>query len=124
MAGIDIQAKVKAGLAKAVNATGGNGVGLVYLVQKTGGGGTPINPIAPTENNVLLVDAILKGVNYAQLSGGLATSGDLNIVANGDVEIKQSDIILTDEGRYIVGSVTKSAPAGVVLSYTAILSKQ
>ena len=65
MGSANIQAKIKKGLAKAINKTGSTNSELVYLVQETNtGGNTPIDPPVISTNDVLLVNAIFK--NYDQ----------------------------------------------------------
>lgn len=119
MAGVDIQAKVKKGLARAINRTGSSSSPLVYKVERTSNGGTPMNPVAPTETDILLVDAIFKDYNETQIDQTLIKSGDRQLVTNGDVLIEEGDEIKVGTERLIVQSVDVKNPAGVPLAYIA-----
>lgn len=127
MSGIDIQSKVISGLNKAFSATGGASSELVYLVELSGAVSTPMNPVAPTESNVLLKDAIFKeyklGVSPSQFDS-LIQTGDRLLVSNGLVEISTSDIIEVGDDRFIVESVDVKNPAGVPLAYISLVRKQ
>lgn len=115
MGSANIQAKIKRGLAKAINKTGSSSSELVYLVKKSGGG-TPVNPLPVTEEKTLLVDAIFK--NYEQgLTDTSIKAGDRQLVANNDVKISTNDIIEQGSTRYIVIDVDEVAPTSDVLAY-------
>ena len=124
MAGFDIQAKVKSGLSKAIAKTGSASSELVYLIEMVGGTGTPSSPITPTENPVLLVDAIFKSITTNNMDDTLIESGARSLVCNGDVEIEQSAIIAVGANRYIVQAVDVKNPAGVPLAYIATVAPQ
>jgi hypothetical protein len=119
MAGFDIQAKVKAGLAKAVNATGSGD--LAYLVKETQSGGTPLNPPTITTENTLLVDAIFKNININQMTNTLIQEGDRELVSSSDVLISVNDKIEQGSRKMYVVSTKPSEPAGVVLVYKSIV---
>lgn len=120
MAGVDIQAKVKKGLARAIVKTSSASADLVYKIGRTSNGGTPMNPIAPTETEILLVDAIFKSYHDTQIDQTLILSGDRQLVTNGDVLIEPNDIIQIGIERFIVQpSVDVKNPAGVPLAYIA-----
>ena len=120
MAGLDIQARVMLGLAKANLATG-NGSSVVYLIKETDNGGTPINPIAPTIENITLTDAVVKSINNNLVDNTLVFATDSMLISNGEVEIKQGDRISVNGSEMKVVSVTVSKPYDVVLSYTSVI---
>ena len=119
MAGFDIQAKVKRGLAKAVNATGSGE--LVYLVRETQSGGTPISPPTITTENILLVDAIFKNIKINQMTNSLIQQGDRELVSNSDVVLQLNDKIKQGSRDMYIVSTELSEPAGVVLVYKSIV---
>ena len=86
MSAASIQAKIKAGLAKAVSKTGSSSSEKVYLVSEAGGGGDPVNPIAPTKTNVELVNAIFTSYDIA-LIGGNVKIGDRQLLSDNSVNI-------------------------------------
>ncbi len=130
MAGVDIQAKVRSGLNKAIGATSSATAPLVYLIEMVGGNGTPTNPTVPTESPVLLVDAIFKSTteNIGQSNTGtfssLIEAGDRLMVSNGDVLISPNDIIENGTTRLIVVDVDVKEPSGVPLAYIALVRQQ
>ena len=117
MSSANIQAKIKKGLAKAVNKTGSTNSELVYLAQETNAGGnTPIDPPVITTNDALLVNAIFK--NYDQsLIGGNIQAGDRQLVCDNTVVIKVGDTIKQGTTNYTVISLGQSAPTSDVLVY-------
>ena len=119
MGSANIQAKIKKGLARAINKTGSASSDLVYLVEKTNtGGNTPINPPVITENDVLLVDAIFKNYDKS-LIGGNIVAGDRQLVSNNDVKIKTGDTIKQGTALYTVIDLDIAAPTSDVLVYTS-----
>ena len=115
MGSANIQAKIRNGLAKAVNKTGSSNSELVYLVTKSDAG-TPLNPLPQTETQTLLVNAIFK--SYSKfLTDVSIKAGDRELVSDSDVEIKANDIIRQGSSEYIVVSVSLSAPTSDVLNY-------
>jgi hypothetical protein len=117
MAGVDIQAKVRSGLAKAINKTGSASSDLVYKIKRNSSGGSPLNPIAPAKEQILLVDAIFKSYNETQVDQTLIQSGDRQMVTNGDVLISVGDKIQVGSKLLIVVTVDVKEPAGVPLAY-------
>jgi len=119
MAGIDIQAKVRGGLAKAVAATGPGD--LVYFLKEIQAPGTPINPTPIITEPILLVDAVFKSINQNLINGTSIRSGDRVLVVNGDVVLRQHDIIQQGTKKMSVESVDSKMPAGVLLSQICIV---
>ena len=120
MAGIDIQERVKVGLARAIDRTGGNPAQVVILIRKTGGG-TPENPTPVIDTAVPLVDAVVSGYDNTNFDQSLIQTGDRKLVTNGNVEIKQNDTVSIDDDYFIVISVDVKNPAGVPLAYISQL---
>ena len=119
MAGVDIQAKVRAGLSKAIAATSSATADLVYVVKTSTTAGTPINPGVTTETDVLLVNAIFKSFNRNLIDGTLIQDGDRQLVCNGDVELIQNEVIKVGGDRYYIVGVDVKNPSGVPLAYIA-----
>ena len=114
MGSANIQAKVKAGLAKSAIAVGSPTDLPIYLVTKTQSG-TPLAPLT-TETTSLLVNAIFK--SYEQgLTDVNIRAGDRQLVSDADKEIKQNDVIRQGSVDYIVISVDKKAPDTQPLAY-------
>ena len=122
MASVDIQQRIKAGLAKAVNKTGSSSSDKVYLVSKirTGGDGTPLNPGTVTTSEVLLKDAIFKSYDKS-LVGGNIEQGDRELVSGSDVAITTGSTVKAGSDSYKVISVEIKAPAGDALVYMSQL---
>ncbi len=120
MGSANIQAKVKRGLARAINKTGSAGIDLVYLVSKTSSGGNPLAPATVTTQDVLLVDAIFREYD-ARVFDVNILAGDRELVSNNDVAIKQGDIIKQGANTYKVISVEIKAPTSDVLVYISQL---
>jgi hypothetical protein len=119
MGGVDIQAKVKSGLAKAVNAVGSGD--LVYLVKETKSGGTPLNPPTVATENILLTNAIFKAIKITQFSSSLIQQGDRQLIASADVELNINDKIEQGSRKMYIVDVGPSEPAGVVLVYKCVV---
>ena len=119
MAGIDIQAKVKRGLARAVNKTGSGD--LVYLVRETQSGGTPLAPSTITTERILLVDAIFKNIKINQMTNSLIQAGDRELIASSDVVLKLNDKIEQGSRKMYIVSNEPVEPAGAVLVYKPIV---
>lgn len=124
MAGLDIQAKFKRGLARAINKTGANASTLVYLVQRSGSAGTPSSPSTQSTNDVLLKDAIFKSYDLSNIDQTFIKTGDRQLVTNGDILIKENDIIKHEGRLFIVVSVDVKNPAGVPFAYIANIRPQ
>ena len=120
MGSASIQAKIKKGLAKAINKTGSSNSLPVYLVSKTvvGGDGTPLDPGTITTVDILLVDAVFTSYDKAVFNENIE-SGDRQLVSNNDVEIKQGDVIKQGTQEYLVVAVDVKAPTSDVLAYIA-----
>tara|TARA_R110002020_G_scaffold297684_1_gene513458 strand:+ start:109 stop:492 length:384 start_codon:yes stop_codon:yes gene_type:complete len=124
MAAVDIQAKIRAGLEKAVGKTGSPSSPPVSLVVRTqsGGGANPItDPPTYSESLTTLVDAIFQSYNADQIDGTTILSGDRRLVSNSDVAIKQNDIIEQAGQRYKVIDVDPVAPVSDSLVYKSQL---
>ena len=119
MSGIDIQAKVKSGLAKATAAIGSGDK--VYIQRKTETAGTPLNPGTVSTESIELVDAIFKSISLTQADNTLVQLGDRYLISNSDVEIKLNDIITQGSRQMIVVSPSVVEPSGVVLVYKSII---
>ena len=119
MAGVDIQAKVKRGLSKAVNKTGSGE--LVYLVRETQTGGTPISPPVITTERILLVNAIFKNIKINQMTNTLIQAGDRALVSSSDVVLQLSDKIEQGSRKMIIVSNEPVEPAGVILVHKSIV---
>jgi hypothetical protein len=125
MAASDIQAKVRAGLAKAKAKAGSSSSPIVYLVRKTeSAGGSPTNPATITTENIELPNAVFKNIVRGSTDGDLIQEGDMEIVSDGDVLIKQGEIITRDPLKYLVVSVSVSSPFGIHLSYRPVVRQQ
>ena len=116
MGSANIQAKVKAGLAKAINKTGSSSSEKVYIVKESGGNNDPLNPVTPTTTTTELIDAIFTEYDI-NLIGGNIQAGDRNLVSNSDVVVSLGDIITQGTTKYIVVSVDNKAPTSDVLVY-------
>lgn len=119
MGSANIQAKIKKGLAKAINKTGSASSELVYVERIVlSGGNSPIDPPVRTPTNTLLVDAIFTSYDKSLIDGNIK-AGDRKLVANGDVEILMGERIIQGSTNYIVINVDKKAPTSDVLAYIA-----
>jgi len=120
MSSLDIQTKIKKGLARAVKKTGSRQSQKVYLVSKakTGGGNSPSNPPIFTSQDILLLDAVF--ISYdKKLLGETIRAGDRQLVSNSDVEIKAGDTIRQGSANYLVVDTGVTAPTSDVLFYKA-----
>lgn len=117
MGSANLQAKIKKGLARAINKTGSASSELVYLVRKTQTGGTnPLNPPTETSTDVLLVDAIFKEYDTSMFDGTIL-KGDRMLVSNNDVVITTGNEIRQGSITYRVVDVEIKAPTSDVLVY-------
>ena len=117
MGSANIQAKIKRGLAKAVNKTGSASSELVYLVSIVNSGGTnPLTPTVQTETPVLLVNAIFKEYNIKLVDINIQ-AGDRQLVSDNTVPITVGDIIRQGTTDYKVINVNKKAPTSDPLVY-------
>ena len=123
MSGFDIQAKVKAGLAKASNATGGSTFGTVQLIVRTGKASTPLDAGSVNRSYVPLKNAIFKSIKSFPATEQLVIDADIEMVSDGDVAITIGDQVTRAGDLYVVDDVITSNPAGVVLSYISLLRK-
>ena len=124
MAAFDIQAKIKKGLARAVNKTGSPTSDLVYLMQQTvSGGDTPLDTPTVTVTPVLLVNAIFKSYEK-ELIGGNIVAGDRELVSDNAVEIKAGDTIKQGANEFVVIDVDIKAPTSDVLAYISQVRQQ
>ena len=98
--------------------------GTVQLVQITAGDGPAHNPGAPTETAHTL-SAVVKGVSFKYVQGGLAVSSDFEVMVTpiDGVTPSVNDFITIDGVRYkIVQDLTKPA-AGIKLVWSFIVRK-
>lgn len=118
MGSANIQAKIKKGLAKAINKTGSTSSEKVFLIKMIiTGGTTPLDPItSETENPIELVNAIFKEYNQS-LIGGNIIAGDRQLVCDNAVAIEVGDTIEQGSTRYTVIDLGQSAPTSDVLVY-------
>ena len=121
MSAENVQAKIKSGLAKAINKTGSATSEPVYLVVKTNTG-TPLAP-AVTESTTLLVNAIFKSYDKF-LTDINIQAGDRQLVSNSDVAVSQNDIIRQGTTDYMVVAVDVRAPASEPLVYISQCRQQ
>ncbi len=119
----DVAAKVARGLAKANLKVGENDSPIVELIRftTTGGGNNPFDPPVQTREKILLVNAIFKTIDKSSIDNDLIKQGDMELVCDGSVEIKQGELITSDNVEYIVITVGISSPYGIPLAYTPIV---
>jgi len=121
MSSASIKARIAAGLARAVSATGSATSEKVYLVSKTNtGGNTPINPPVISETDVELVDALFKSYDQGMFSATIQ-AGDRQLVSQHSVEIKTGDTIKQGSSLFTVVSVGIKAPTSDTLLYISQL---
>jgi len=120
MSGKDILAKVKAGLKKANIATG-EGNNVIYLNKEIPGVDDPINPVEPTYEQILLVDAIVKTTDKSLIDNVLIFSTDKTLVSNGDVEITLGDEIIVNSKKFTVEMVDAKKPSDTLLASISII---
>ncbi len=124
MSAVDIQAKIKRGLAKAIAKTGSPSSELVYLIKKTvTGGSSPVNTGVTTTKDILLVNAIFKSYDQS-LIGGNIQAGDRQLICDNEVQISVGDIIKQGAINYIVIDLGQSAPTSDVLVFMPQLRAQ
>ena len=117
MGSANIQAKIKRGLAKAVNKTGSSSSDKVFLIKfNNTGGNTPLDPPVTTESPVELVNAIFKEYDQS-LIGGNIIAGDRQLVSDNTVKIIIGDTIRQGATNYTVVSLGQSSPTSDVLAY-------
>ena len=109
MSSAAIQAKIKAGLAKAVGKVGSADVDEVFLVVNSGGSSDPINPVAPTETDVELVNAIFTSYDV-NLIGANIQAGDRLLITDNVVFIPTGATIKQGTTKYIAISVAPVSP--------------
>jgi len=115
MASIDIQAKVRKGLARAVNKTGSSTSEKVYLITTTSTGtATTIGTV--TESSTLLVNAIFVSYNI-NLIGANIQVGDRELISNSDIVIPSGSTIRQGSTDYVVIGPSQTAPTSDVLLY-------
>ncbi len=119
MAGVDVAAKIKKGLAK-VNVKLGSGE-LVYLVRETTSGGTPISPPTVITETILLLNAVLKTIKLNQMTNTLIQEGDRELITDSDVEINVNDKIIQGNRKMTVVSAEPVIPIGAVLVYKCVV---
>jgi len=120
MSAAAIQSKIKAGLAKAVGKVGSATVDKVYIVVNSGGSSDPLNPIAPTETDTELVNAIFTAYDI-NLIGGNIQNGDRMLITDNIVYIPVGATIKQGSTKYIVISVEPVAPTSEALLYKSQL---
>ena len=124
MGSANTRAKIKKGLAKAVNKTGSIDVDKVYLIKRTNtGGNSPVNPPVYAENSIELVNAIFTSLDTKLFDGDIKAS-DRQLVSDNDVYVTQGDIIEQGANRYIIINQDVKAPTSDVLAYTSQLRLQ
>lgn len=129
MSSTSIRQKIKAGLAKAIAATGSSASETVYKVSVTfAGTGNPLAPESPVETLVELPNAIMKDYTNEQvaMSGNddSIRSGDKKMVSDDTVEIKEGDVIRQGSIDYAVVAVEQKAPTTDVLAYVSHLRRK
>ena len=116
MGSANIQAKVKAGLARAINKTGSSSSEKVFIVKESGGSNDPLNPVTPTSQNFELVNAIFTEYDINSIDGNIQ-AGDRKLVSNNDIVIVVGERIIQGSTQYIVIDVDTKAPTSDVLAY-------
>ena len=116
MAGVDIQAKVRNGLAKAIKATGSSSSELVYLVVTSTTATSPLDTGVITSTETLLPNAIFKSFDKS-IDGTNVLTGDRALVSDNAVIVKAGDIIKQGTDKYVIIDVEVKAPASEALAY-------
>lgn len=121
MGSASIQAKVKAGLAKAAAATGSPTALPIYRVVTTQTG----NSLAPSTSEALtpLPNAIFKSYEKGQTDKNVQT-GDRQLVSDSDNVITQNDKIRQGTTNYNVEAVDEKSPVGEALVYISQVRQQ
>lgn len=129
MSASDIDKKLKAGLAKAVKATGGvhNGVKQkeVYLLKNNviQSGSLSQPPLVQSER-FLLRNAVFTGLSKDLASDTQYKKTDVQLVCDGDYGIGQGDIIERDTDNFIVVSSSPVSTTGITLVNKLVVRKQ
>jgi hypothetical protein len=116
MSSANIQAKIKAGLAKANKAVGSSTSEIIYVVKETITGGGPLGGGTTTSVSTLLTNAFFKSFD-AKLFAGTMIAGDRVLVCDNVTVIKQGDTIQEGTAKYIVINIDIKAPTSDVLAY-------
>ena len=116
MGSANIQAKIKRGLAKAINKTGSSSSEKVYIIKESGGNNDPLNPVTPTAQTLELVNAIFTEYDTNSIDGNIQ-AGDRKLVSNNDVPVVIGETITQGSTSYIVIDVDTKAPTSDVLAY-------
>lgn len=126
MTALSVRAKVAKGLARANAKVGESTSPIVNLIRTTvtGGDGSPINPGTITDETIELVNAIFKTIDMGSINNDLIKAGDMELVCDGSVEIKQGDEIVQGATKFVVVDVPLSSPYGVALAYKPIVRQQ
>ena len=115
MGSVDIQKRIKAGLARAVLKTGSPNSDKVFLITTTSTGtATEIGVV--TETSTLLLNAIFTSYNI-NLIGANIQIGDRRLVSDSDVTIPSGSTIRQGSTDYIVIGPSPVAPTSDVLAY-------
>ena len=116
MSSANIQAKIKAGLAKANKAVGSSTSKKIYVVKETITGGGPLGGGTTTSVSTLLTNAVFKSFD-AKLFAGTMIAGDRVLVCDNVTVINQGDTIQEGTAKYIVINIDIKAPTSDVLAY-------
>ena len=116
MSSSQIQARIKAGLARAVIKTGSSSSEKVYIVKESGGNNDPLNPVTPTSQTIELVNAIFTEYDTNSIDGNIQ-AGDRKLVSNNDIPVVIGETITQGSTSYIVIDVDTKAPTSDVLVY-------
>ena len=116
MGSANLQAKIKKGLAKAVNKTGSTASEKVFLLRETRSGGTPLTTPIITTESIELLNAIFRKYNIS-LVGANIQAGDRELISDSDVTINTGDTIRQGSTNYIAIGPSPTAPTSDVLLY-------
>lgn len=123
-----IRKKIAAGMKKAVAAVGDGQVEF-YLKRTDRAVSSLTEKSTPVDSHTKLSDAVLQPYNLSLINGTSIISGDRELVAQSDVELKQGDYI--EERRlgmvvtqYVVIAIEDVSPIGATLIYRAQLRVQ
>jgi hypothetical protein len=118
MSSTSIRAKIKSGLAKAVQATGSSASEIVYLVQREQSEfNSPLSPESPSDTLVELTNAIIKSYTSNEVDNESVRAGDKQLVSDSDQAITEGDTIRQGSTDFTVVSVETKAPTSDVLLY-------
>ncbi len=115
MGSLQIQERIKAGLARAVLKTGSPTADKVFLITKTNTGTATEKGII-TETPTLLLNAIFVSYNI-NLIGANIQIGDRELISDSDVTIPSGSTIRQGLTDYIVIGPSPVAPTSDVLVY-------